>query len=781
LTDISRFIASSESLVDLTGRVNKPCVTILGSYNSGKSTLLNKLLEFNISPVGVIPTTPCLLYFEHGHTFSAAEYGSRKKKTFRQAAHLRAYLTSLKTRASRIVVEVPSPFLTRCSLMDTPGIDSINADSEFLAKQAVQLSDKIVYLFHQRGIEDMNRHFLYKLAVAWKNNKLDDISFWLNCNLGICDGSSLETTRAVLREIFLSPVRLNTINTFDSENIDTLRTFLEVEAARETLRLAGLAIKKVDDELPFRINKAVGIQDDAFFLSNFWGVMETTQKILEANRIIHTIPAAIGEMESRFKVMNDSNLGVGVRKPGGKPYRPKTAGIKENRGSLLDFITTLLNIKELDGLLDRPKLEDLYCRINAERFAIVVAGGFSTGKTTFINALLKEEMLPAADGPTTASVTKVTYGDRKKARVYASLQTTLRVCGQVGGKTCINREELGALEKWLNSADSDIAYLEACVDGRFSHVGKQEMAVLVKQLKEIFAAGSFARAAGAGLIPSAFKLLPAKWIKGKSFMQKARVTFKKPDPMEFDLEDQEGIKAFWDAIGPDKALKIEGVELQHPADYLRLSLFIDTPGLDWIQKNHQEKTSMSIKQSDAYLLFFNAKHIFNNMDRDHFRDLLWTETSGETMPEGLLSGEDTTFVVINFADTLTSSERETVYNFIHNSITSSRPANYTSRGPKIFLVSALNALAGEDSGMSSLLLSIEESILKNRAKKFYLAAAGELYSALDHGSEIIKEQIISGHPANDQKVMFRKAQNSLRESKRKLKDIRNTIYDSGRF
>jgi ribosome biogenesis GTPase A len=47
--DLSAFINCSGMLKDLTGHVIKPCVVILGSTNSGKSTLINSLLGLNIS------------------------------------------------------------------------------------------------------------------------------------------------------------------------------------------------------------------------------------------------------------------------------------------------------------------------------------------------------------------------------------------------------------------------------------------------------------------------------------------------------------------------------------------------------------------------------------------------------------------------------------------------------------------------------------------------------------------------------------------------------------
>lgn len=94
-----------------------------------------------------------------------------------------------------------SPF-KKCSLVDTPGIDSFHGEYTGLAEQEAREADMVIYLFHQRGIEDFNRLFLYKLSSFWKKRHSGSLSFWLNCNLGLTDGSSLELTRSALREIF---------------------------------------------------------------------------------------------------------------------------------------------------------------------------------------------------------------------------------------------------------------------------------------------------------------------------------------------------------------------------------------------------------------------------------------------------------------------------------------------------------------------------------------------------------------------------------------------------
>lgn len=779
--DLSAFINSSEMLKDLTGHVFKPCVVILGSFNSGKSTLINSLLGLNISPVGVVPTTSRLIYFDYGSSFKASVYDLHKKEVFLQPDQLYSFLAR-NVSGGRTEIQVPSPILKKCRLVDTPGIDSPDTDLFKISEQAAKKADKIIYLFHQRGIEESSRLFLLKLASSWKNKNLNDISFWLNCNLGTSDGTSLAATRSALREIFLSPVRLNSMNTFAREDIETFYLFLEVELAREYFRRTAGELKKIDAEIPYRIKKAASIKDEALFLAEFWRIEESTRMILETGRITHTIPLLMKELENRLKSMDSENLKGTKKGAGGTAYRTKTLSIRENRKALLNIISLLIKDPVIKNYIDRHRLEELSRQVESERFTVAVAGGFSTGKSTFINALLKDDILPASDGPTTAAITRITHGRSKRASVYTPLQTTLQVYDLVEDKAVLNKAALESLERWMTADVPSISLLEACIDGRFEVVDTRKMAGLIKKIRELFAAGAFARTAGATL-PSTYRRIPVKKLKGGRAPQRIRVTFKNPGAKEFHLSEPPELQAFQDAIGPAHALKIREVEIQHPAEFLELAVLVDTPGLDWIQRHYRENTSAIIKNSDVCLVFLNGKHILSDMDRNNFESIFWLkEPEHAGQKELLVKDEEKIFYVISFADTLTPPQREAVYNYLMSFLSSSpiRAGGKTTK-PRIFLISGLKGLTGSESGISTLLNNLEEVILRHRGRSFYLARLNDLYSILDTASQKINSEILSGQSPYDQKKNLRAAQQSLREHKSQIKTVRNTIYDCGRF
>src|SRR4029077_13493508 len=57
-----------------------------------------------------------------------------------------------------------------------------------------------------------------------------------------------------------------------------------------------------------------------------------------------------------------------------------------------------------------PKLE-------AERFHLVVLGEFNHGKSTFVNALLGQDVLPTGITPTTAAINHVVFAQNPTAKV----------------------------------------------------------------------------------------------------------------------------------------------------------------------------------------------------------------------------------------------------------------------------------------------------------------------------------------------------------------------------
>lgn len=62
-------------------------------------------------------------------------------------------------------------------------------------------------------------------------------------------------------------------------------------------------------------------------------------------------------------------------------------------------------------------VEGLIERLKTDRLRVLIVGRFSSGKSTFVNALIGEKLLPATPTPTTGVLCKITYAEEQDKRV----------------------------------------------------------------------------------------------------------------------------------------------------------------------------------------------------------------------------------------------------------------------------------------------------------------------------------------------------------------------------
>lgn len=787
--ELNNFISKSEELSDLLGQKSKPAIAVIGSYNSGKSTLLNQLLGEKISPVGVAPTTSCLLYFDYGDSFAAEYVGPRGKRSFTDHHALASFLAEHKPMEGRVNIQTPAPILKRCRLIDTPGLDSFSHETSRLVEQAASEFQKIIYLFHQRGAENFNRLFLDKLAFAWKNkNKsLNDISFWLNCNLGDCDGTSLESTKAVLRRTFNSPVRLTAINIANRANMQAMQLFLEVELAGYYFDSLAKNLQKADDKIPEELKKAGEIADESLFLAEFWRVLETAEKLIAVYQTINSLPLIRRKTAWLLYSINLSNLRKTDPKASGRHYRPRAGGWQEGKELILTLLSSLMQERRLAGWLELPQLDRLAARVAEERFTIVAAGGFSTGKSTFFNALLKEEILPTGNAPTTLAITRIGYGSNKSASVDLPLQTTLSINEVIGSRSHLCSDKLDILENYLKNNASAIARLEAYTEGRFQTLNHQEIMEQINLTREFYAARNLSGPTEKWPAAAIYKPVSLKALAREKTLQKIRLTFHYAGRPQYDLTNPAQLHEFTRITRPENAFRIAGIDIRHPSDYLALADFLDTPGLDAMSRHDFDETSKSIRQCDAYLVFFNARHILHDMDKENLETIFLPQTgAGFPQPATQEKEYEKVFFVINFADTLTPFQQETVTNYLRRSLSTPTPKRPAIAHPKIFLISARRALAGQDRGMDLLLKELEEGIMRFRGRDFYKGILSELYTMLGGASQKINTELAAllqqgSHTSGARKQELRQAMETLREFRGEIKRIRNTLYSLGRL
>lgn len=126
----------------------------------------------------------------------------------------------------------------------------------------------------------------------------------------------------------------------------------------------------------------------------------------------------------------------------------------ESQKSIL--ISSLKNLSTIASQVEATascvNIEKEIHKISEERFHLVVLGQFKRGKTTFINAILGEQLLPVAVVPLTSVVTLIRYGEGKQIDV---------VFEETGRKT-ISKDELWeyVTEKGNPMNEKKVLYVE---------------------------------------------------------------------------------------------------------------------------------------------------------------------------------------------------------------------------------------------------------------------------------------------------------------------------------
>src|SRR6201996_502667 len=82
----------------------------------------------------------------------------------------------------------------------------------------------------------------------------------------------------------------------------------------------------------------------------------------------------------------------------------------------LGEIATSLGAKSLKDRLDREVVK----KLEEDRFPLVVVGEFNHGKSSFVNALLGETVLPVGVTPTTAAIHQLKYAETPESTVVYS-------------------------------------------------------------------------------------------------------------------------------------------------------------------------------------------------------------------------------------------------------------------------------------------------------------------------------------------------------------------------
>lgn len=90
-------------------------------------------------------------------------------------------------------------------------------------------------------------------------------------------------------------------------------------------------------------------------------------------------------------------------------------------GTLLGIVNKQSAISAQSNLGDKSamdSLSDASGQLNDDTLRVLVMGKFSSGKSTFLNALMGQKLLPAKPTPTTAVIGEIVYSESPEAILH---------------------------------------------------------------------------------------------------------------------------------------------------------------------------------------------------------------------------------------------------------------------------------------------------------------------------------------------------------------------------
>ena len=138
----------------------------------------------------------------------------------------------------------------------------------------------------------------------------------------------------------------------------------------------------------------------------------------------------------------------------------------ERKNQVLDILLTAKNYYAEEEKTDKAEVfENLYNDLFNGEFSIVVVGEFSAGKSTLLNALMGERILPSFSNETTATVNFLRHSEK------ASNGEAGRVYYNNGDEEPLKDATLATIEKFVSTKGNDVAkkvdHLDLYLDSEF--------------------------------------------------------------------------------------------------------------------------------------------------------------------------------------------------------------------------------------------------------------------------------------------------------------------------
>ncbi len=126
-------------------------IAVMGEFSSGKSTFVNALLGEALAPMGVLPTTTTINVFRRGPTGGARIFYRDDRVATLARGDIHNFLHSLDdvnaSQIRHVEIERTGARMGDAAVVDTPGLNALDAFHERVAREFIDEADAIIWIF----------------------------------------------------------------------------------------------------------------------------------------------------------------------------------------------------------------------------------------------------------------------------------------------------------------------------------------------------------------------------------------------------------------------------------------------------------------------------------------------------------------------------------------------------------------------------------------------------------------------------------------------------------